>query len=205
MKTTLIKFSMAFGLLFFVNQAGTLARVGNHNFRSKEPGIVNNSGDEDAINYRDLYIEIVKQDIEFPEIVWSQAILESGHFTSKIFKENNNFFGMRLPAIRSTVAVGKRNGYAIYNSWRDCVRDYKLYQDYIFSKRTYTEESYFTHLNKTYSISGASYSSKLKAIRKTLEKRVGDTKTDDTDKKESKKIQRDPIILSKKDQEDCDD
>ena len=63
--------------------------------------------------------------IKYPEIVWAQAILETGHFRSKIFRYNNNMFGMRLARLRKRTAIGKRFGYAIYSSWQESIIDYK--------------------------------------------------------------------------------
>lgn len=45
---------------------------------------------------KDKLIEKIKKlNFRFPHIVYAQAILESGNFTSQVFKENNNMFGMR--------------------------------------------------------------------------------------------------------------
>lgn len=76
-----------------------------------------------------LQQEIVKQGIKYPDIALAQAKIESGHFTSPIFKENNNLFGMKLPGQRQTTAIGKNRGHAKYKSWQDSVKDYKLWQD----------------------------------------------------------------------------
>ena len=73
--------------------------------------------------------EINKQGIKYPDIVMAQAKIESGHFTSAIFKENNNLFGMKLPAQRKTTAIGKNRGHAKYETWQDSVKDYKIWQD----------------------------------------------------------------------------
>ncbi len=37
---------------------------------------------------------ILDLNIRFPHIVMAQAKVETGHFTSPIFRENNNLFGM---------------------------------------------------------------------------------------------------------------
>ena len=37
-----------------------------------------------------LYFEILENNIQYPDIVLAQAILESGYMTSQIFIENNN-------------------------------------------------------------------------------------------------------------------
>jgi uncharacterized FlgJ-related protein len=68
--------------------------------------------------------------IQHVDVVLAQAILESGTFTSNVFKTKNNLFGMKVPGRRETTAINKK-GYAAYRSWLDCVKDYKLYQDYV--------------------------------------------------------------------------
>jgi len=117
------------------------------------------------INYKNLYGEIVKTGIKFPEIVWAQAILESGHFKSNVFKSNNNLFGMMVPRKRSTVALPGSSLYAKYESWKSSVYDYKLYQDYIFRNSELSEAEYYKHLDRRYCYgAGANYSVKLKKI-----------------------------------------
>ena len=76
-----------------------------------------------------LKSEIVKQGIKYPNIVLAQAVLESGHFDSDIFKENNNLFGMKKPSVRKTLATGENRGHATFKNWVDSVRDYKMFQD----------------------------------------------------------------------------
>ena len=59
------------------------------------------------INGLILYTEILKSDIIYPDIVFAQAILETGEFTSEIFHLNRNLFGMKFPRIRKTTSLGK--------------------------------------------------------------------------------------------------
>jgi len=61
--------------------------------------------------------------------IYNHARRESGNFKSKVFRENNNAFGMRLPRRRTTTAVGRNRGYAIYDNWYDSVYDYWLWYD----------------------------------------------------------------------------
>lgn len=53
---------------------------------------------------------------------------ETGGWTSAIFKENNNLFGMRLPS-RNTLAVGVNRGHAVFPSILDSAKDLVLYFD----------------------------------------------------------------------------
>lgn len=67
--------------------------------------------------------------IQHPELVYRQAILESGNLKSRLVKNQNNLFGMKMPRQRFTFAAGKgRRNYAKYESWAHSVADYKVYQ-----------------------------------------------------------------------------
>jgi flagellum-specific peptidoglycan hydrolase FlgJ len=115
-------------------------------------------------SHKEVYQEIKWSQIKYPDIALAQAILESGHFKSKIAKSNNNFFGMRMPTKRETMAFGKKYGYAIYHSWRHSVQDYKLWQDQLFTRHpNMTREQYKKYINKLYSTS-ANYISKINTI-----------------------------------------
>lgn len=100
-------------------------------------------------------------DIEHPDIVYAQTILETGHFTSEIFIQNNNLFGMKMPKIRETKAIGENLNHATFSSWLESVNDYKLWQDSFASGKTRNE--YFIYLGKVYS-EDKQYVSKLKRI-----------------------------------------
>lgn len=103
-------------------------------------------------NQREVYQQMVSMGIKFPDIALAQAILESGNFKSKIAVQNNNLFGMRLPKSRETTAVGQKLGYARYLSWKDSVRDFKMWQDSLFKRRpNMTRSQYISYLNRIYS------------------------------------------------------
>jgi len=112
-----------------------------------------------------LWEEIKSLNIEHAEIVFAQAILESGHFQSKVFRLNNNLFGMRLPKKRETTALGKNLGYAKYTNWIDSVKDYALFQQFVMRKKTYNKTEYLSYLDRVYCQSKG-YSAKLKKIIK---------------------------------------
>ena len=60
-----------------------------------------------------VYFEILSQDIEYPDIVFAQAMLESGYMSSTIYLENNNLLGMRIPERRQKVALYSKKGYSV--------------------------------------------------------------------------------------------
>ncbi len=90
--------------------------------------------------------------IKYPETVLAQARLETGNFTSDIFKENHNLFGMKVAGKRPTSALGEHRGHAKYRNWKDSVVDYALFQSYIIAKlpRNNNEE-YRNYIQKFYS------------------------------------------------------
>jgi uncharacterized FlgJ-related protein len=90
-----------------------------------------------------------KAGILFPDVVLAQARLETGNFTSKVFKENNNLFGMKLPRVRNTTAIGEQNSHADYSSWMQSIIDYKLWQDEVVKKHR-TKRAYLRYLSKNY-------------------------------------------------------
>jgi uncharacterized FlgJ-related protein len=97
-----------------------------------------------------LYLEIIENDIKHPDIVLAQAILESGYLSSPIFIENNNLFGMRFPERRPTVALSENRGYSVYDCWTDSVKDYKLFQEFLFRRKEKTRDEYFDYLDRIY-------------------------------------------------------
>ena len=107
-------------------------------------------------NQRNLMAYIKLKNIKHPEIVYAQAVLETGNFTSKIFLHNNNLFGMkyvRTDRFRKTTAIKSHKNHALYNNWKSSVDDYLLWQQMFKLTPTETKEDYFTLLSKKYSTS----------------------------------------------------
>jgi len=59
--------------------------------------------------------------------ITAQAGHETGDFTSRIFKENNNCFGMKKAYVRKTMATGEQYGHATYKDLKSCIEDFYLY------------------------------------------------------------------------------
>ncbi len=100
--------------------------------------------------------------IKFPHIVYAQMVLETGYFTSNVFRENNNLSGMKQPSIRSTTAKGTKNGHAYYNNWMDSV-DYALWQT-TFLSNVNSDEEYLGFLVERGYAEDPSYIPKLETI-----------------------------------------
>jgi flagellum-specific peptidoglycan hydrolase FlgJ len=112
-----------------------------------------------------LYEQITEKNIKFPEIVFAQAVLESGHFKAPIFTIKNNLFGMKVPKKRETTAINKgKKGYAKYHSWDSSVDDYLLWQEFTLkNKNQLTKNQYLSLLGKIYA-KDKNYVSSLKRV-----------------------------------------
>ena len=92
---------------------------------------------------------IHQTNIAHPDIVYRQAVLESGNFTSDIFRENNNIFGMRMAFSRPNVQTGGNRGFAVYENWKDSLYDYALWQ--VYSAKGLSREAYIELFGSIYS------------------------------------------------------
>ena len=118
---------------------------------------------DDSVTKEKLYEQIIKFGIKFPDIVFAQAMIESGELTSKLFKTANNMFGMRFPSVRETTAQGTTSGgYSRYEDWNFGVYDYFLWQDHMLRNRTeITKSQYLSLLGRVYA-EDPNYVSKVK-------------------------------------------
>jgi hypothetical protein len=112
-----------------------------------------------------LISKIKELHFKFPHIVLAQAKLESGNFTSKMFNENNNLFGMKEAKSRINTAGGTQNGHAYYDSWGESIYDYALYSSTYLTKIK-TEREYFDYLSQSY----AEDPNYIKSLQNLIEK-----------------------------------
>jgi len=71
-----------------------------------------------------------KQGLDLPmiKLLQAQAIHETANFTSRLFKENNNVFGMKIPQVRQTLNVAPDNQqFSQFVSIGDSIKDMLLY------------------------------------------------------------------------------
>lgn len=69
------------------------------------------------LNHKNVYNELIAQQIDYPEIVLAQAILETGNYKSYSCTTRNNLFGLR-----------RRDGsYMEFGHWTQSVAAYKKY------------------------------------------------------------------------------
>lgn len=108
--------------------------------------------------------------LQHPDIVYAQAMLESGNLTSSLVKTNSNLFGMKVPSSRAKVSVKNKSNYSYFEKttlegWQMCVIDYALWQSRYANYRS--KDDYFNYLSRNYA-EDPSYVDKLKKIIKEL-------------------------------------
>jgi uncharacterized FlgJ-related protein len=104
---------------------------------------------KDTFSFDNLVEMIDDLNIRFPHIVMAQAMIESGHFQSNVFRTNHNLFGMKQARARCTTARGTELNHAFYDSWKESVYDYAFFQSrYLNDLRT--EEAYLDYLDRNY-------------------------------------------------------
>lgn len=108
------------------------------------PSFMNKSPEEGLMEALEYY------DIHYKEIVYAQAILETGHFKSKGCRRDNNLFGLR----------GKH--YYVYNHWAESVVAYKKK----IQSRYKPGEDYYKFLKRIHYASDPNYTKLLKSIVK---------------------------------------
>lgn len=80
-----------------------------------------------------MYKALLYLEVKQPEMLIRQAYLETGGFTSELWINYNNPFGMKHGWKRPNKSYGRVMepvGYAGYTHWSDAVRDMKLFQQY---------------------------------------------------------------------------
>ena len=83
--------------------------------------------------YNDL-IQVVSYSSQ-AKFIAAQAAFETANFTSQIFQDNNNYFGMKFAG--QINATGEKNGFAYYKNLSDSVNDFLIYYDKMQYKKYY--------------------------------------------------------------------
>ena len=112
----------------------------------------------------DKLVEKLKElNVKYPHIVLAQAKLESNNYSSRIFIENHNLFGMKEARVRVNLAKGTQYKHAYYNTWQESVLDYAFWAA-TYGSKCKTEDQYYTLLSGYAEDKG--YQAKLKNIIK---------------------------------------
>lgn len=131
MKKLLISLLLCFSFLYLNNQAGSFESV-------------------DLSFTEDRMISYAKQiGIKYIDVMVAQSRIETGWYSSAIFIEGANLFGMKLAKRRPTTASGEHRKHAKYSNWLRSVEDYKLWQEMVLNKVSSREE-YMNYIAKYY-------------------------------------------------------
>jgi len=98
--------------------------------------------------------------VQYADTVFKQILLETGRFNSDVFISNNNLFGMKQPKKRPTTSIASSKGYAVYSSYLESIKDYKLYQS-----RYYKGGDYLDFLKGANYSQDPEYINKIKSIK----------------------------------------
>jgi uncharacterized FlgJ-related protein len=119
---------------------------------------------QDRIFSESKMIALAKEiGIKYIDVMIAQSRLETAWYSSDIFHDNKNLFGMKVAKQRETTAIGVNRGHAQYHSWIDSLKDYKLWQDVVLTKVS-SRQSYISYIGRVYAEDG----SYLKKINKQL-------------------------------------
>jgi hypothetical protein len=89
--------------------------------------------------------------IKYADVVFAQIMIESANLTSTLISTNNNLLGMRHPSKRTTTSIKAHKGYAFYDDWFSCLKDYSLYQQALLIKhKKMTRNQYISYLSNHY-------------------------------------------------------
>lgn len=154
-------FYILLGLFLIFSSFGFTTAIKFNNFVEKIPVIIKENYEQPTPD--NIKKELEKLNIQNIDVVYSQICLETGNFTSNIWKSNNNLIGMKYARQRPTTAIGEERGHSVYNSWRECLIDYSIWQS-IYC-RNLTKNEYLQVLDKCYA-EDENYINKLNKLLK---------------------------------------
>ena len=167
-KTILLYLTTIVGLLFIVALLSFMENPKVIYVSQKEKVYMVEYRDKPDKFTKEKLIQYLKDlNIKYPEVVYAQAVMESGNFKSKMFRVDNNLFGMRKAKSRCTVALDGGT-YAKFKTWRESVIDYALYQT-TFVKKIKSQSEYTNYLAENYA-TGKAYKGHLIKMIEQVEK-----------------------------------
>jgi len=97
----------------------------------------------EEVNDSILYVFLKDNNAWYPEILLKQAKIESGNYTSNIYMNTNNLYGMKKVGKRQTTQLHNTyNGYGCYTNWCESVLDRMLWDVFYFKNEKPTKEEY---------------------------------------------------------------
>jgi len=145
---------------FIFTSLGFTGAIKFNNFVERIPIIIKPNQEQLTKEYVILLLN--ECNIQNKDIVLQQILLESSNLTSKSCKEGKNLTGMKKVYSRQNCQSGEFLGHARYNSYRECILDYALFQSNYCNNLT--KEQYYSFLNQFYA-EDPNYVNKLKQMK----------------------------------------
>lgn len=102
----------------------------------------------EQINDSILYLFLKDNNAWYPEILLKQAKIESGNYTSNVYMNTNNLYGMKKVGKRQTTQLNSTyNGYGCYTNWCESVLDRMLWDIFYFKNKKPTKEEYLNAMS----------------------------------------------------------
>ena len=150
---------LAIFLLLFGFIGATSEKEDNYIITAEDVLLVNSQNEFTEDKFISMLDEI---NLPYPHITLAQAKLESGDYSSRIFKENHNLFGMKEARVRINLARGTQYSHAYYKNWEESVLDYAFWYA-SYARKCRTENEFFQLLDQQYA-EDSQYVSSLKHI-----------------------------------------
>jgi len=142
------------GVLF--SSLGFTGAIKFNNFVEKIPVIIRPN--EQKFSKEWLKETLISLNAEHVDILLAQSEIETGNYTSNIFKQNKNIFGMKCAQSRISTHKGEQFGHAKYNSYYESVLDICFWQaNYA---KNLSKEEYLQLLGEIYA-EDSNYKNKL--------------------------------------------
>lgn len=125
------------------------------NFNYSNMECVDTSFLSQELNDSILYLALVHYEIKEPKVVLAQAKLESGNYTSYLFKRNNNFLGLYN---------SRKRQYFEFDHWSECILAYKSMIEYKYKDG----EDYYQFLDRIKYAEDPAYLDKVRKIEQNL-------------------------------------
>lgn len=113
----------------------------------------------------------------YPDILLAQAKIESGTYTSNVFKAANNLYGMKTVNSRFHCQTGRYNSYGHYDSWKLSVIDRILWDLFIFDSIKPDRDQYLRALRNY-----AEAQNYIETIEKVINSNTKENETKDIDR-----------------------
>ena len=128
-----------------------------HVVSKEQPDFFSKSPQEGLMEALEYY------EVKHPQIVYAQAVLETGHFKSDLCLNSNNLFGLYN---------SKKHRYYTFDHWKDCVIAYKEMVQYKYKgDNDKPPNDYYKFLSDIGYAEDAQYIQKLKDIVNRNDKR----------------------------------